>query len=166
MCRCWSPGFSRNPAWFNSPTFRGTIRRLSCRERTPWRSGGPGTPRSAFPTEFGLGVVTWVWTMPMFLGSPPTLWCRRPACILNPRQLAQPGRWRHKSPKLAESRFFQRWASRVMVSYSRLDSLSGPIWPVAINMQHADVGQIANLPRFRQVRNLPHVADFLRRAIS
>ena len=28
----------------------------------------------------------------------------------------------------------------------------------------ADVGQIANLPRFRQVRNLPHVADFLRRA--
>jgi hypothetical protein len=32
-------------------------------------------------------------------------------------------------------------------------------------MQHTDVGQIANLPRFRQVRNLPHVADFLRRAI-
>ena len=22
-----------------------------CRERTPWRSAGPGTPRSAFPTE-------------------------------------------------------------------------------------------------------------------
>ena len=39
------------------------------------------------------------------------------------------------------------------------------LWPVAINMQHTDVGQIANLPRFRQVRNLPHVADFLRRAI-
>jgi hypothetical protein len=33
-------------------------------------------------------------------------------------------------------------------------------------MQHTDVGQIANLPRFRQVRNLPHVADFLRRSIS
>jgi len=34
------------------------------------------------------------------------------------------------------------------------------IWPVAINMQHTDVAQIVNLPRFRQVRNLPHVADF------
>ena len=43
--------------------------------------------------------------------------------------------------------------------------LTSILWPVAINMQHTDVGQIANLPRFRQVRNLPHVADFLRRAI-
>jgi hypothetical protein len=39
------------------------------------------------------------------------------------------------------------------------------VWPVAINMQHTDVEQIVNLPRFRQVRNLPHVADFLRQAI-
>jgi hypothetical protein len=39
------------------------------------------------------------------------------------------------------------------------------VWPVAIDLQHTDVGQIVNLPRFRQVRNLPHVADFLRRAM-
>jgi hypothetical protein len=33
-------------------------------------------------------------------------------------------------------------------------------------MQHTDMGRIVNLPRFRQVRNLPHVAGFLRRAIQ
>jgi hypothetical protein len=55
-----SPDTLLLPAWFNSRTFWVAIRRLSCRERTPWRSGSAGTPRSAFPTEFGLGVVTWV----------------------------------------------------------------------------------------------------------
>jgi hypothetical protein len=52
-----------------------------------------------------------------------------------------------------------------MTGSERITSDRGAVWPVAINMQHTDVGQIANLPRFRQVRNLPHVADFLRRAI-
>ena len=47
----------RNPAIPNN-------RRLLCRERTPWRSGPSGTPRSAFPTEFGRGSVTQVSTMP------------------------------------------------------------------------------------------------------
>ena len=40
--------------------------------------------------------------------------------------------------------------------------LTSILWPVAINVQHTDVGQIANLPRFRQVRNLPGAAEFLR----
>ena len=35
----------------------GNNRRLPCRERTPWRSGPSGTPRSAFPTEFGWEVL-------------------------------------------------------------------------------------------------------------
>ena len=38
----------------------GNNRRLPCRERTLWRSGLSGTPRSAFPTEFGRGSVTQV----------------------------------------------------------------------------------------------------------
>ena len=46
------------------------------------------------------------------------------------------------------------------------NSLRLDIRSVAINMQHTDVGQVVNLPRFRQVRNLPHVADSLRRAIG
>jgi hypothetical protein len=34
-----------------------------------------------------------------FFGSPRTLWCRRPACILDPQYLVQPGRPHHNSPK-------------------------------------------------------------------
>jgi hypothetical protein len=37
--------------------------------------------------------------------------------------------------------------------------------PVAMEVQHVEMGQIANLPRFWHLIDLSHVADSLRRAI-